>query len=159
MLDIPSISAISAVVAAIGVIIGVVFAIMELRNLVKTRQTDLVMRLFSTFGSKEFQEAYQTIRTTELKDYNEFIKKHGMQDYVEVCSFFEGIGILWRRKLIDIGLVADMFGVSVKLTWEKVKPLVEGAREYYSQPRVFIDFEYLYNEMQKREQRLQQTQQ
>ena len=48
MLDIPSIS---AVVAGIGVIVGVVFAILQLRDLVKTRQTDLFMRLYSTFGS------------------------------------------------------------------------------------------------------------
>ncbi len=42
MLDIASIS---AVVAAGGVIVGVVFAVLELRNLVKTRQTDLALRL------------------------------------------------------------------------------------------------------------------
>ena len=43
MLDIPSIS---AIVAAIGVIIGVVFTVLEPRNLVKTRQTDLMIRLY-----------------------------------------------------------------------------------------------------------------
>lgn len=40
MLDIPSIL---AIVAAVGVLIGVVLAVLELRNLVRQRQTDLIM--------------------------------------------------------------------------------------------------------------------
>jgi len=40
MLDIPSIS---AIVAAVGVIVGFVFTVLELRNLVKARQTDPAM--------------------------------------------------------------------------------------------------------------------
>ena len=48
MLDIPSVS---AVVAVTGVIVGVVFAIQQLRDLAKTIQTDLFMMLYSTIGS------------------------------------------------------------------------------------------------------------
>jgi len=48
MLDIPSIS---VMVAAAGVIVGVVFTVLELRNLIKQRQTDLVTRLYSIMGS------------------------------------------------------------------------------------------------------------
>jgi len=54
MVDIPSIS---AIIAGTSVIVGVVFAVLQLRNLVKMRQTDLVIRLYSTSTSKEFQEA------------------------------------------------------------------------------------------------------
>jgi len=43
--------------------------------------------------------------------------------------------------------------------WEKSKPVFEGARKQYDQPKWAECFEYLYNEMQKREQRLQQIQQ
>ncbi|NIO38532.1 hypothetical protein GTO27_12670, partial [Candidatus Bathyarchaeota archaeon] len=56
MLDIPSIS---ALVAVAGVIVGVILTVVELRNLVKQRQTDLVVRLYSTYGSKESQEAWK----------------------------------------------------------------------------------------------------
>jgi hypothetical protein len=54
MLDIPSIS---AIVAAAGVLVGVVIAVIELRNLVKQRQSDLVMRLYSDWGSEEIQKS------------------------------------------------------------------------------------------------------
>jgi len=158
MVDITSIS---AVVAAIGVIVGVVFTVLELRNLVKTRQTDLVIRLYSTFGSKEFQEVLMKVLDLEFKDYNGFVKKYVPSTSEEnpivtatsmVGIFFEGIGLLLHRKLIDIGLVGDLFISPVTMAWEKMKPIAEGWRKQYNRPEIFEWFEYLDNEMKKREQ-------
>jgi hypothetical protein len=72
----------------------------------------------------------------------------------EVCSFFDDIGVLLRRKLIDIRLVSDLFGSWVRSYWEKVKPLIEGRRKDLNDPTIYMWFEYLYNEMQKRQQQL-----
>jgi len=162
MLDIPSIS---ATVAALGVIVGVVFAMLQLRDLVKTRQTDLVMRLYSTFGSREFQEAWVETLRMEFKDYHEYLKKYGAASekptYTSVnmvASFFEGMGILLRRKLIDITLVDDLQSTDIILTWHKMKPIVEGWRKHFNRPQMSEWFEYLYNEMQKREQQLAKIQ-
>ena len=47
----------------------------------------------------------------------------------------------------------------ISMTWEKIKPIVKGIRKQLNKPKFYSWFEYLYNEMQKREQRLQQTQQ
>ena len=149
MLDIPSIS---AVVAAIGVIIGVVFAVLQLQDLVKTRKTDLVMRLYSTFDSKEFLEGFTKILTIEIKDFNDYLKKYGWTGASEVFLFFEEVGILLSMKLIDINLVSRLLGDPILMTWEKGKPLMEGFREYFGNPEIFCHFEYLYNEMQKRKQ-------
>ena len=156
-LDIPSIS---AIVAAIGVLIGVVFTVLQLRDLVRTRHTDLVMRLYSTWQSKEFSEATLKVWNLEFKDYNDFVKKYGpwysetevYTAFRMVCNFFDGIGILLIRKLVDIEIVASMFTASTKTSWEKVKLLVEGRRQIGT--TLFPDFEYLYNEIKKREQQL-----
>ena len=156
MLDISTISAISAVIAAVGVIVGVIFTVLELRNLVKTRQTDLVMRLYSTFGSQEFNEARWKIMAREYKDFNDYEKKHGLSEIVQVGSFFEGIGVLLHRKLVDISLVDDLLSSAIKLSWDKMKPMYGEWRKRSNRPQLAEWFEYLYNEMQKREQRLQQ---
>ena len=155
MLDIPSIS---AVVAAVGVLIGVVFTVLQLQDLVKTRQTDLVIRLYSTMGSREFQEAWDRFMKGEYKDLDDFDRKYSVEGY-EIGIFFEGIGVLLHRKLIDIGLVDDLFSSLVKMTWEKMKPLAEATRKKLNLPQMGEWFEYLYNELQRREQRLQQIQQ
>jgi hypothetical protein len=63
--------------------------------------------------------------------------------------FFEGIGILLKRKLIDIELVDDMFTTPIKWTWENMKDIILETRKVSNQPELFEWFEYLYNEMQK----------
>jgi len=162
MLDIPSIS---AVVAAFGVIVGVVLAILELRNITKTRQMELVMSIYSLFATREYIDAWEKIRTREFKDYDGYVKKHGLADFMQVASLFEGLGFLLHRRFLDIDLVRELMNESTKMTWEKVKPMVEDARKQISQRKfggyvpIYQWWEYLYNEMQKREQRLQQTQQ
>jgi len=77
MLDIPSIS---AVVATFGVIVGVVLAILELRNIAKTRQMELIMSIYSRLWTREFIDASEKMRTREFKDYDGYIKKHGLAD-------------------------------------------------------------------------------
>jgi len=154
------ITSISALVAAGGVIVGVVFAVLQLRDLVKTRQTDLVTRLYSNWSDEKFIESYVKINTDEFEDYNDYVKKYGSplsgtldnRKWLIVGMYFEGIGVLLRRKLIDIGLVDDLLSGPIKNTWEKMKPMVEGVRKELNQPTVFEYFEYLYNTMQKREQ-------
>jgi len=147
MLDIPSIS---GIVAAIGVMVGVVFTVLELRNLVQTRQTDLVIRLYSTRISKEFQESWRKVMAKEFEDCHDYEKWYNWSDFIEVGLFFEGVGILLSRKLIDIGLVDDLHSYIIKTTWEKIKRVVEGVRKYNNAPQIYEWFEYLYNEMQKR---------
>jgi len=62
------ISSISIVVAASSVVVGVIFAVLQLRNAMKQRRTELLMNVYSRFGSAEFASALERIRTSEYKD-------------------------------------------------------------------------------------------
>lgn len=158
------ITEISAIVAAAGILVGVIYYILDIRYQAKTRQTDLVMKLYSTFDSREFQEAWVETLQMEFKDYKEYLEKYGAASgkpaYVSVnmvAGFFEGLGILLRRSLIDIALVDDLFSSDILITWHKMKPLAEGWRKHFDRPQMSEWFEYLANEMKKREQKLQQS--
>jgi hypothetical protein len=155
MVDIPILS---AIIAGTSVVIASVFAVFQLRNLVRTRQTDLVIRLYSAFSGRELQEAYFEVRQMEFVDYDDFMKKYRMPaksivQLWQVSKFFDGVGVLLRRKLVDIGLVDELFHTEATLLWEKVKPIAEGRRKELNQPTIYQCFEYLYNELKKREQR------
>ena len=163
------ITEISAVVAAAGVLIGVVYYVLDMRNQARARKTDLVMRLYSTLSSKEFQEAWYKIWNLEFRDYNDFEKKYGSITaetpaniaFSVVFNFFDGIGVLLNERLIDIDQTFDLFSEWVAITWEKMRPAVEGFKKQHERemPRLkksFQWFEHLYNEMQKQEQLLQQ---
>jgi hypothetical protein len=153
--DVPSIS---TIVAAVGVLIGVVLAVLELRHLVRQRQTDLVTRLSNDiFTNREFLEAFVDIFEVEFKDYDDFVKRYGKpisrnqvpMSFMMMGNFFEQIGVLYRNRLIDASLIDQLF--PIEIVWEKMKPLAEGMRREYHNPGFFEWFEYLCNEMKKRE--------
>jgi len=159
------ITEISAIVAAAGVLVGVVYYILDMRNQTKLRQTDMVMRLYSAWQSKELSDATLKVWNLEFKDYNDFVKKYGpfssetevYSAFRMVCNFFESVGILLCEKLVGVEMVARLFCLPTITTWEKVQLIVEGARRALGSqrgPLFFEDFEYLYNEMKKREQQL-----
>jgi len=160
MLDVPSIS---AIVAAIGVIVGVVFTYSEVGNLVKARRTDVSWRIYQSFCSKEFLEAVYKVWNLEFEDYNDFVKKYGppfAENPVAVAlaivgNLYEGAGELLYRGLADYESVSN---IPIGMMWEKMKPIVEGARKQYNFPTLFNKFEYLYNETKKREQQLAKAQ-
>jgi hypothetical protein len=151
---------VSIVIASASVVAGVVYYILLIRHQSKMRQTDLIMRLYSTWTSKEFSDATLRVWNLEFKDYDDFVKRYGpwfsetevYSAFRMVCNFLGSIGILYREKLVDIKMLARVFGLQVTLTWEKVRLLVEGGRKQLS-PHMHDDFEYLYNELKKREQR------
>ena len=126
MLDITSIS---AIVTVFSVMVGVVFAIVELRNINKTRQMQLIMSIYSLFSTREYIDAWEKIRTREFKDYEGYVEKHGLADFMQVASLFEGLGFLLHRRFLDIDTVRELLNKSTKMTWEKVKPMIEDARK------------------------------
>jgi hypothetical protein len=93
----------------------------------------------------------------EFKDFQDFTKRYGMPfsekpEHIAVfvtVNHFDAMGYLLHRKMIDFELVRLLPTIA---TWEKMKPLVEGLRERYSRS-LLTWFEYLYNEVKKREQR------
>jgi len=144
----------SIAVASAGVFLAAVYYIFQIRNQTRMRQTDLVMRLYSQFNSLEFQKVWHAVLSRETKDYDD----RNIEVRAEVTAvgmFFEGIGILLKRGLIDIDLVDDMFTTPIKWTWEKIRDWIFEARKIRNQPEILEWFEYLYDEMQKREERLQ----
>ena len=165
------IATISTVIAAISVVVGVIFAILQMRDANKTRKTGLIIQLNPSLSVSynEFVEAQSKLLSLEYEDYDDFKKKHGeitsageTQKAIQVIGgYFEGMGFLLHRQLIDIGIVDYLTGgvEGVKMLWDKVKPILEGFHKEYNLPRPFQWAEYLYNELQKREQSLPFTQQ
>jgi len=149
------IQTVSIAVASVSVVVGVVYYAFQIRHQTKLRQTDLIMRIYATFESIEFQTAI--LRTTDLKftrnreDYEKF-GPDAKAAFNSINLFFEGLGILVKRKLINMDMVDDLASTDIIWIWERHRPTIEGAREYLRRPQIYEYFEYLYDEMKKREQ-------
>jgi hypothetical protein len=148
------IQTISIAIASASVVAGVVYYALQIRHQTKLKQMDFIMRIPSTFLSKRVIQAVAAIRKTEFRNYDDFEEKCGVESR-QVADFGENLGLLVKRRLIDVGLVADRYDVSVR--YEKLSPWIEEMRRRASNPRLYEWFEYLYNELKKREQKLQQS--
>jgi hypothetical protein len=150
---------ISIAVASASVTLAAIYYIWQIRHQTKIRQTDLVIRL-SDFGTRrDFLEACTDIFEAEFKDYDDFVRRYGApfskkpipMSFFIVSNFMERVGVLLKNKLLDVSLVSQL--MTVNDFWEKMKPVIEGIRREEHNPNYYVYFEYLYDEMKKREQR------
>ncbi len=152
------IQTVSIVIASASIAAAAIYYVMQIRHQTRSRDTELVTRLYSTFTRKEFQQELQQIidHFQSGMSYSEFMKKYGAM-VPETGLFFEELGVLLHRKLIDISLVDDLFSGFIIRFWEASKPVAEEARKQLAYPQYGEWVEYLYNEMKKRERKLQQS--
>jgi hypothetical protein len=143
------ITEISAMVAAAGVLVGVVYYILDMRNQTRQRRTDLLMRLCSVMQTKDWLEAWSVVDGSDLSKIRE---EKRVVEANEIALFFDEIGVLLQMRLVDIELVDRLLHGHAIRIWEKLKPLIEGYRKLRNDPKLVAGFEYLYNEMKKREQ-------
>jgi ferric iron reductase protein FhuF len=88
------------------------------------------------------------------KDFEEWWQKYGPEtnveenaSFVSVIRYYEGVGVLVKKGLIDLNLVGELMSSHVIRFWEKLEPVFKEIRERLNWPEVFQEFEYLYNEI------------
>ena len=62
-------------------------------------------------------------------------------------QFFEGMGMLVKKRLINIDYVDELLSYRIVWWWEKMKPLYERERKLMNNPELYLNTEYLYNEI------------
>ena len=153
----------------ISLTIGVIYHIMTLRNTRKnqelslksqeqaleTRQVQLFMNVYSRFDNPVLMNSYVKAAYQEWSDFDDWYTKYGPQSDVDgyaswlhLNNSIQGIGVLVRKNLVDVGIVYDLMGTMVARHWEKAEPLVRGLRERF-QVKMYNDVEFLYNELRK----------
>jgi hypothetical protein len=145
------VTGVSIVIAAASVVAASTFYSFQIRNQLRVRKTDLVMRLYATWDSLEFQRAFHTVYWADFHDYDSAMAITGgeRQLWTYLLSFYDQGGVLLRRRLIEFDLADDLLGNSTRQLWEKVAPMIREARERYD-PRLYEHFEFLYDEMTRR---------
>jgi hypothetical protein len=156
-----SIEIIALVLTGLSITVSILYYSSVLRNSNKTqqmqletRQAQLFMNVYSTFTSYEFKKQWNTVmHVWQWDDETEFNSKYGYENPIEftkidvVATFFEGIGVLVKRGLVDISFVDDLMSAHIVTSWEKFKPMIENWRERDNNPQLSEWWEYLYNEV------------
>ena len=147
--------AISIMFAGISIGVAAIYYALNIRHQKETRQTQLFMQIFDRLNSKDSRKQLgEFIYVWEWKDYDDFWDKYGpegnIDDWASFNSFnvyYEGIGVMIKRGLIDPTLVDDIMSGEIIRVWEKFEPIAREWRRRQNWPQAFEWNEYLYNEI------------
>jgi hypothetical protein len=109
------------------------------------------MQIYSQWNSLESGLQFEKCMRMDWGDYGDFIKY--LEDPKEAAGFrmmlrfFEGIGVLVHRELIDVSFVDDLMSGATVRFWEKFNPVIEENRVRTNWPQAVEWFEYLYNQV------------
>jgi hypothetical protein len=156
------------VLTGLGLTASILYYTLVLRNQNKTREAQLFMSLYETYRSLEFRNQQVQIGTQQWTDFEDFWAKYGpfanpdaWSNWQSVAGFFNGLGVLLKKGLIDVDMLEELFSSVTFASWIVMEPIVIGFRKWsvsgneekaskkYLQ---YSGFEYLYNELKKREQ-------
>ena len=126
--------------AYVGAILGAAVAIWNLKGFARDRRTRLVLDIYAHHGTLEFSEHFMKIMNAEFENANEAEEKCGLVTLVMVGSYYEGVSLLIRRKLVDAGLVFE--SLPFNAVWEKMKPWCLDRRVKLNDPTIFENLEY-----------------
>lgn len=158
MVDILLLQTVSIAIASAGVFVAAIYYILQIRHQAKTRQTETIITLnpWSRMTGEELREAIDKVGTIKYENVDDYIAKYGEKPedkmLIRLADYFEGIGILLHRKLVDVNATYDLWGPVIIELWEKVKPVIEEMRKRFNEPTYYTFYEYLYKEMKKRQQ-------
>jgi hypothetical protein len=145
---------ISLVFTGLGIIVAISYYTLTLRNANRTRQAQLFMQIYNRFNTPEFVDQMYHLRfrwiPPQLDDMSEFLtSEEYREDFNIVAStvyFFEGIGVLVSKGLIDVELVDDLMSGPLTHIWERMLPLLDSLRDVLG-PQAGEWYEFLYDKV------------
>lgn len=147
---------VSVLVASASIVAGAIYYMLETRHQRVERQTESILRLSPWFSlnAKEIQEAISNVCSVEYTDYKEYLEKYnGKPEQTSLKllgNYFEGVGLLVYRKLVETDIVFDFWGDLALSMWEGNETLIMDMRKDSGEPRMFEFWEFLAKEMKKR---------
>jgi hypothetical protein len=125
----------------------------NMKATLETRQAQMFMNIYQQTTTKEFASAYRTYISSEWKNYDEYHelvqKKEYFDQYMIICMYFEGLGVLVKEGFLPIRLVALLLTGMTRSFWEKLKPINDEIRVKAGYVRWMSETEYLYDELIK----------
>ena len=132
----------TSIVTMVSVLVGVAFTLLELRHLNRVRRTDIIMKIYERFGTKEMVEAVNRVGGAEFTNLKDYREKYDFTGVTQVAILFDGVGVLLEQGLIDMKMVDHLFGPTLNILWLRMKPVIYAMREGLKEPAFFAHYEY-----------------
>ena len=120
-----------------GLLVGIFYYIMVLRNQQKnqemqleTRQAQLFIQMYGRFSDAAFHDADTDIRSTSWVNFPDFESRvledpRKFKSLGTLIRFYEGIGVLVKEGLINMRFVSLLMAGDITQFWEKIGLIIE----------------------------------
>jgi len=146
MNDLDYLANLAEIVGVVIVVGGLLFALLQMRQIRQQRRELAAIELFRFFGNPQFTTAYLKIMDYKGKLDDQACDENGvsLRDEATLISVtMENIGVMTYQRIVPFVVVSNLIGGGVPLLWEKLEPWVLEMREAQQQPAVFEWFQWL----------------
>ena len=113
--------------------------------------------------ANDIQEAIGRVCSMEYTNYEDYLEKYAGKPEERslklLGNYFEGIGMLVSRKLVDLDLVFDFWGDVAESVWDNNITIIDGMRKDSGTRYTFEYWEFLVKEFKKRKMALSKKKQ
>jgi len=140
----------TAILSALAGIAAALFVILQIRHMDKHKDLEISMKLFEWAETDRLRKAFRWIESSfqfeNLEKYKiEVNENFEVSDYpFQVEAFFEEVGFLVNKKLVDIDVIVDRLGSYILSNWKKLQPWIVAIRQERSDKSFGEHFEGLY---------------
>ena len=138
-------------IQTVGLLVGISYYILSLRNQNRARKTQLYLQLVNKFSQSDYIEAQGKFNDLEWSTAEDLIEDfrnlEGRKTIATLGNWYEGLGVLVRENLLDIRVVSLLLTGLVIQFWDKFTPVIDDVREALEWPRFYIEAEYLYEQL------------
>ena len=139
----------------VGILVGIYYYIMTLRNANKARWKDILLQRINTLDD-DFYTRWRTYSLRDVNTYEEWLEydeenpeAYGFISYAS--HMLNSIGALLKDNMVDPDSLFSVYSpIIVIWTWERYKVITEYYREHIKLPTYLENFEYLYHEAKRR---------
>jgi len=144
-------------ISFISLIVTITYFTINVRYQNEQRRVQLFMQIYSRFNDNQFWENnLQMMKNLDLWEAGSVLDSgyliqdpQGQAQFNAYASFYEGIGVLVKRKFINLELVKDLMSSTIVSSWEAMSPVIERLRDLTGDDSQYKGFEYIYTRVKE----------
>lgn len=137
---------IAEIVGAIIVVVGLLFAVLQMRQIQQQRRELAAIELFRFFGNPSFTRAFNRVLHMPDKLTAEKMRRDekGLEDAAMlISSTMENIGVMTYQRIVPFTVVNHLIGASAIVLWNKLRLWTHTVREETDNDFMFEWFQWL----------------
>ena len=123
----------AAVLSSVAGSAAALFIMIQLKHMDKHKDLEISFKLFEWAETDRLRKAFRWVEKDfhfENLDKADVEEDFEVSDYTyQVEAFFEEVGFLVDKNLVDIDVIVDRLGFHIISNWKKLKPWIEAIRK------------------------------